>query len=51
MRVTAEEYLHHVGDQASFHLAVFARVEETGQEFADLDDFRLRDPDLEIQVC
>ena len=50
MRITGEEYLHLIVDQVAFKISVLAMVEETKQVYADHDDFRLRRPDLEIEV-
>ena len=50
MRIQAEEYLHCIVDQVAFKVNVLAMVAETKQTFADHDDFRLRRPDLKIEV-
>ena len=50
MRITGEQYLHLIADQVAFKISVFAMVEETNQVNADHEDFRLRRPDLEIEV-
>ena len=50
MRVTTDEYLQHVVDQVAFKVHVVAQVEETNQIYNDEDDFRLRRPDLVLEV-
>lgn len=50
MRIAPEEYLHLVVDQVSFKINVLARVQETDQVFAGDEVYRLRRPDLELEV-
>ena len=48
--VSMEEYLHLLVDQASFSVDVIAEVEETNKEIAIQDIYRLRRPDLDVDV-
>lgn len=48
--VTVREYLPKLLDQAAFLITCFAKVNETGQIFIQSDDFRLRMPDIKLNV-
>lgn len=50
MKVTAEEYLPLITDEVGFVINVMSYVDETGQRFATKEDFRLRLPDIKIEV-
>jgi len=49
--VTVREYLPKLLDQAAFLITCFAKVNETGQIFIQSDDFRLRMPDIKLNVA
>ena len=48
--VTAGEYLDKVTENAAMKVYVLARVNETEQMITLKDDFRLRMPDLQLEV-
>ena len=50
MRLSSEDYIYHIVDQASFNVNIMANVEETGQIHAKDKAYRLRRPDLELEV-
>lgn len=50
MNVTWEEYAPHLMDQAAFNIACLATVHDTNFEYFAQDDFRVRKPDIKIQV-
>lgn len=50
LRVTANEYLDHVTEQYCFEITAIGRVRETGRQFVVRDDYRLRRPDITIEV-
>jgi hypothetical protein len=50
MRVSVDEYVDAVSEGAMFRCAMLSKVKESGQQFAALESFRLRLPDLTVQV-
>lgn len=50
MTVSPDDYLNEMVDQCAFKSTVMAKVAETNQIFCAYDDFRLRRPDVEIEV-
>lgn len=50
MRVTMDDYIHRVIEQATFEIDVFAKVVETDQEYPDTELYRLRRPDLVVSA-
>ncbi|XP_070537091.1 protein-glutamine gamma-glutamyltransferase K-like [Ptychodera flava] len=50
MRVYCSEYLKKLVDQSGMKIYAMAKVKETGQMWSDQDDFRLRTPDLKLQI-
>ncbi|XP_013396811.1 protein-glutamine gamma-glutamyltransferase K-like, partial [Lingula anatina] len=50
MACTVDEYLPKLVEGASMKIGGMAWVKETGQVHADLDDFRLRRPDLKVEA-
>lgn len=50
MPVSYQEYSPELVDQCSFNIACLASVLETEFEFFSQDDFRVRKPDIRIQV-
>ncbi|XP_071792486.1 protein-glutamine gamma-glutamyltransferase K-like [Asterias amurensis] len=48
--VDSDEYLDKLVDQTGLKMTVVGHVEETGQDFGDEEDFRLRTPDLEVKL-
>lgn len=50
MNVYASEYLNKVAEQAAMKVSVLITVLETGQKHAKQDDFRLRTPDMNVEV-
>lgn len=49
--VSWDEYAPRLLDQAAFNIACLATVHETDYEYFAQDDFRVRKPDIKIQVC
>ncbi|XP_054711859.1 annulin-like [Uloborus diversus] len=50
MNVSFEEYEKLLVDQGSFNMIAMAHVEETGFDYFAQDDFRVRKPDIKIEV-
>lgn len=50
LEVKYEEYERCLVDQCSFVISATAHVEETGFDYCAQDDFRVRMPDIGIQV-
>ena len=50
MSVVAGEYLDKVTENAAMQVYVLARVDETEQMITLKDDFRLRMPDIQLEV-
>lgn len=50
MALKYEEYERSLSDQCGFIISATAHVEETGFDFCEQDDFRVRMPDISIQV-
>lgn len=50
MRINMEDYMHLLTDQQCFRFSCQAEVVETGQIFADYEDFRLDRPKINIVV-
>ena len=48
--MTWEEYAPRLMDQAAFNIACLATVHDTNFEYFAQDDFRVRKPDIKIQV-
>ena len=45
-----EDYERMLVDQAAFNILAMAQVEETGFDYFAQDDFRVRKPDIKIEV-
>ncbi|KFM78740.1 Annulin, partial [Stegodyphus mimosarum] len=50
MKVSYDEYEKQIVDQAAFNMIAMAQVEETGFDYFAQDDFRVRKPDVKIEV-
>ncbi|XP_045194819.2 hemocyte protein-glutamine gamma-glutamyltransferase-like [Mercenaria mercenaria] len=50
MHVAVEEYVDAVAEAAMFRFAMITRVKESGQQFAAVNTFRLRLPDLSVKI-
>ncbi|XP_017779132.1 PREDICTED: annulin-like [Nicrophorus vespilloides] len=50
LQVTYEEYFKRLLDQAAFNISCLARVDGTEYEYYAQDDFRVRKPDVKIQL-
>lgn len=50
MPVTYQEYAPELVDQCSFNIACLANVKETEFEYFSQDDFRVRKPDIQVNV-
>ncbi|XP_038074044.1 protein-glutamine gamma-glutamyltransferase K-like [Patiria miniata] len=49
-KIDADEYLNKMVDQSAFKVLLLGHVDETGQAFAEEEDFRLRTPDLDVKL-
>ena len=50
VRVSADDYLDVLGDQALLSVTVLALVEETEQSWVGKQPYRLRRPDLDVSI-
>lgn len=50
MKVSLIEYLPHITEQMGMKVSAILRVVETGHVHTFQDDFRLRKPDIHIEV-
>lgn len=50
LQVSYDDYERALVDQASFNILAMAQVEETGFDYFAQDDFRVRKPDIKIEV-
>lgn len=50
MEILAADYLNKISENVALKVSVVAEVQETGQIVTWDDDFRLRKPEMDIQV-
>ncbi|KAG1715028.1 Annulin [Nymphon striatum] len=50
MDVSYEDYNKHLVDQSAFHISTVCKVQESGFDYFAQDDFRIKSPDIQIQV-
>ena len=50
MPVSYDEYYHQLVDQSAFNIAAIVSVLDTDYEYFASDDFRVRKPDIRIEV-